>query len=245
MQHLILTLLGTVPANLPAPQPSIVPSPPTPAASATALYGAWSPPAALASEAAEDAGRDGWYATLFAGYGLLDDGDFEATSGGVTTTGEGSYDGGFSGGFAVGYRFRERWSVEFEQTYRTNDIDSISLGGSSFATGGDYASLAYMANLRRDFGDGPIRPFVGLGLGVVQEIDVDIEDTSTEAEGDFDFAWQLSAGAAWDLNERWSVSAEARYFSTAGEDLKVDGTGQTLGGDYDHLGFYLGATYSF
>lgn len=185
-----------------------------------------------------------WSLSLYGGFGQLDDGDYSQSVGGVFEEGTASYDGGLAAGFAVGYAVAPRWTVEFDYTYRRNEISDIQLGGGAL-TEGDYASVSWMLSAEREFGDGPVRPYFGAGAGVLQEIDIDFEASNIEGQDYYAFAWQVQAGATWQLSDRWRLFAEARYLSSSGENLDVEATGDTYSADYDHLGLFAGATWSF
>ena len=245
MQHLLLSGLAAL-----AP---LAPAETAPTTSVSAPTG-FLQPSTLAAERRQeddaalppDGPRYRWYAKLHAGFGVLDDGGFDATSGGTTTPGDGSYDSGLLSGFALGYRFDRRWSAELEYTYRTNDIDSIEQSGSTFASGGDYASVAILANAFYHFRPGErLRPYVGAGVGLLQEIDADLESSSVEASDRGGFAWQVMAGVDYQLSDRWNLNFEGRYFDGGSPTLDVEGSSDSYDADYRHLGLLAGVSYSF
>ncbi len=187
------------------------------------------------------------------GLGLLADGDLDQGGTGGNVAGDAEYDAGFLGGLAIGYRAAPNWSFEGELMYRSNDIDSLINRdtGALRASSGDFASLALMANARYHFRPGEdFQPYVGVGVGLVEEIDVDIDFPNTQQERSFsDVALGLQAmvGAKYGLTDRISLSAEARYFTALGFDLDGEGasSGATFDGDYNHVGFLLGVSYDF
>jgi opacity protein-like surface antigen len=263
MQTLLLLLwanaLPALPTSMPAGDRSLADaaSEPRPA---SAITGAVLPGAALpsvgvavsaqdglAEASSRDSGRPGWYLGLYGGFGQLQDGAFDEVSGGVTSPADGSYDSGFLAGFSVGRRFDERWSAELDYTYRSNDVSGIDLvGGGSLADSGDYASVAILANLRYDFLPGERwRPYVGLGVGFLQEIDADLSPAGVEASERGPFAFQAMAGASFQVDRHWSLFAEARYLGTGGADLEDEASGDVYEADYDHLGVVIGARYGF
>jgi len=190
--------------------------------------------------------RSGFYARIQGGVGWLLDGSFDVVSGGSTTSGDASYDVGYLSGFALGWRFDERWSAELELNYRTNDIDEVDQGGGSTIEEGDYASLAITANGYYTFRPGErLRPYIGAGLGLMQEIDADFGPDEIEAEQGNLFVFQLMAGASYQISDPLSVSLEARYLGTAGPELELSGSSDTLEADYDNVALIAGLTYSF
>jgi opacity protein-like surface antigen len=243
-----LTSVGsTLPvASAAAPRPSLLNI--TPRAAEFALAGAaWPGQDSLDEPTWSGASRPGWYLSLYGGLGQLQDGAFDQVSGSTTNPADGSYDSGFLTGFSVGRRFDANWSAELDYTYRTNDISGIDLaGGGSLAGSGDFASVAILANLRYDFMEGKRwRPYAGLGLGILQEVDADLQPGNVEASERGTLAFQLMAGASYQVDRNWSLFAEARYLGTGGADLEDEATGDVYAADYDSLGLLLGVRYGF
>lgn len=191
--------------------------------------------------------HSGWYGKVYGGLGLLDDGEFDLVSGATTTQGDGTYDTGFLSGFAVGYDLDERWSIELDYTYRSNDIDTArTSGGADLGTGGDFASVAILANAIYRFRPGAhLRPYAGIGLGILQEIDADFEDQGIEASERGTLAYQFLVGASYDYGGPWSSFVEARYLITEGAELDFSGGADSYEADYNHLGLLAGVRYSF
>jgi opacity protein-like surface antigen len=196
--------------------------------------------------------RAGPYVRVDAGLGFLADTAVERTNAlGSTSQGDGAFSPGWLTGAALGYRFDDRWSADVEFTYRTNDIDELSASGAGglAAREGDFASAALMVNGRYHFeSEGALRPFVGLGLGVIEEIDIDLELGGAEnSYSDSGFGIQAMLGLDYQFADSWSLSGELRYFRAfdfegTGEGLSAGGTARA---DYDHLGLLLGLTYRF
>lgn len=86
---------------------------------------------------------------------------------------------GFAAGAALAYELTPNISLEFEDLYRSADMDKASAAG--FGDGGDFAAVIVTINplYQFDAWQGPVgsrvRPFVGAGVGVTQEIDFDIQ----------------------------------------------------------------------
>ncbi|MEM7517804.1 MAG: OmpW family outer membrane protein [Planctomycetota bacterium] len=203
------------------------------------------PSSALQEDSVSD--RSGWFARVQAGLSFLPDGDFDVTSGGATTGGEGSYDPGFMSGLAVGYRIDSNWSAELEYNYRSNDIDTVDQdGGGTFADGGDFASVAIMANAYYHFRPGErLRPYIGAGVGFLQEIDADLDSLGVEASDRGGFAYQLMAGVSYELSGPWTMNVEGRYFGAGNSDLEVSGNSDVYEADYNPFSVLAGLTYSF
>ena len=119
----------------------------------------------------------------------------------------------------------------------------------SLLTNGNYASNIFFINGHYHFnGHGDWQPYVGAGLGWIQEIDIDLEQNGVETSlsGDGDIGYQLFAGADYKLDEQWSMGFELRYGSTTGIDLKGEGNnGRYRDLDYQPTTLQIGLTYRY
>lgn len=184
-------------------------------------------------------GPSGLYARANVGYGQTLDGAFDPEGGSA----DGRYSAGFASGAAIGYDINESWSVEADWTWRRGEVDSIGAGG-ALATGGDYASVAVTANMIYSFERrGPWRPYVGVGLGVIEEIDADLEPSGAEVSDSGAFAYQFLGGIGHKTSEVLEITLEGRYLGASGVDL--EGAGATFDAEYDHFGAMLGLRWLF
>ena len=190
---------------------------------------------------------DRLYIELQAGSGWLYGNDVVIDDEGTELESDVDFDLGLSGGGAVGIDINDNWRTELEYMYRSNDVDAF--GGSEIdADGGDFASVAIMANAEYRFGtsEQALRPYVGAGVGLIQEIDFDVEggDDAGEFSDRGAFAFQFMAGADYSLNDSWSLGAELRYFDAGSVKLDGDG-GRELEADYRLTSLLVGVRYSF
>lgn len=191
------------------------------------------------SAAAQDTGQ--YYVKLFGGASALQ-GD-SLTFGGTTSTL--NYDSGASFGGAVGYDYGDSpFRAEIEFNYRSGDATDIPL---AFGSQGDFASTSLMLNGYYVFETASAaRPYVGLGLGALTEVDFDIEG----AGGAIEFndrggvAYQAILGIEYPVSDRFTVFAEARYFSAGSVDLE-NSTGGALSADYDTFDINIGGAFRF
>jgi opacity protein-like surface antigen len=194
---------------------------------------------------------DGLYLKTFGGFNFVADGDI--SQGGLI--GDGSYDPGQLFGAAIGKEFTPNWALELEFFYRSADIDSISAGG-PFAgfTEGDFASTNLMLNGIYTFTQpdgsalwGKFTPYVGAGVGFLQEADMDVTVGGVEREFDdnFLFAAQVLAGVSYEITPSWSIYGEARYHFAGEIELDPGAGGGVLKADYNGLSCLIGLRYKF
>jgi opacity protein-like surface antigen len=156
-----------------------------------------------------------WYASLATGVAHLQD----------SLTGfpnqdrlpyEFGYETGIAWSLAGGYRLGPHWRLELEGTGRNHLLGSSSPAGSE-AEGRLQVSAA-MANVYRDFEPfGPWRPYVGLGVGLA---DVGLKGYSVNGaplvnDRERAAAFQVIGGIRYDIDERWALTADYRYFRTS------------------------------
>jgi opacity protein-like surface antigen len=143
-------------------------------------------------------------------------------------------------GGSVAWRFAPAWRVEAEVLYRNNGVDAVAVTGLDARPGdADYASVALMANLlwnvaRWTVGPATVRPYVGVGIGRLQELDTDLRagGQATEFSGSGS-ARQLLTGVEWDYRSRWTAGLGLRWVD-AGR-VKLTGPAGTL--EVDHRGW--------
>lgn len=135
--------------------------------------------------------------------------------------------GGSAYGGSLGWRFAPSWRVEGEVVYRNNDVERTSVAGLDPNPGdADYASVALMANLLWDVGRwsvGPatLRPYVGVGIGRLQELDTDLKIGGQPVEfSGSGSAHQFLAGLEWDYRSRWTAGVGLRKVDAGRVTLK-------------------------
>ena len=156
------------------------------------------------------------------------------------------FGGGFGAGFAFGWTLSDEWLLEGEYLYQTNDNDRIVLPDASVVEEGNFASVVISANAYYLFGDSErsLRPYVGAGLGWVQEVDIDFETGGEEIEFETDDAgFQLMGGLRWKVAKRWDLDFQARYFD-AGR-VKMTSSAGTVRADYAPLSLQANVAFRF
>ena len=176
------------------------------------------------------------------------DSDFDGSSSSSFPSGNASLETGAIVGMAGGYRFNRNFAADLEYSYRRNDIDKIEgTGRAIIADGGDLASVAIIANgyYYFDFSD-TWSPYLGLGVGFLQEIDSDVELVGISDQKDLEdqlFAWQAMVGAEVPLDESWRFYGEGRFMSAPGADLSNGNGSYSL--NYNNLALIVGIGYQF
>ncbi|MDX8350659.1 outer membrane beta-barrel protein [Cognatiyoonia sp. IB215446] len=194
--------------------------------------------ALIGSSALADSPDSGFYLKAFGGASLLSESDLAGP-----LTGTSGFDTGQVFGGAVGYDYAESpFRSELEFAYRTAEAD-----GAAGITG-DFASTTLALNGYYDFkpiAGGRLTPFVGAGLAYVTEIDFDVSGGA--APGEYSdtgvFGYQLMAGGAYPVSDRWSITGELRYFDAGSQSLS--GPGGTLSADYRSVDIILGTAFRF
>ncbi len=170
---------------------------------------------------------------------------------------EAEFDPGFMFEGAAGYDHPTTgWRGEVAVGWRSSDIDSLtitndggigaaagvgSLNGISTGVDGEVDAISFMGNGYYDFDlGGRFAPFVGAGVGVVL-IDVNADAGGIKLADDEDsvFAYQGTAGVAYEINSFWTASAAYTCFAAEDADLRNTGGGQ-FDAEYDAHTIWLG-----
>jgi outer membrane protein W len=153
---------------------------------------------------------------------------------------------GFNAGLGVGYHYTDQLAIELFWEYRSNESETTIADGTQF-TEGNYASNIFFLNGHYNFHSGSNwRPYLGAGLGWVQEIDIDLEANGVELSysGDGHITYQAFTGIDYRLNSRISINAELRYQALSSVDLVEEGgEGSFSSLDYNPITLQLGLTW--
>lgn len=172
---------------------------------------------------AEEAG--GYYAGVYAGYGLTHDTDLSIEG---YPPGTLLFEPGYRLGGVAGYDFAGPFRVELDAAWRTGGVDGVEapIIGALVATG-DVTALSGVVNLlyEPDLG-GRLQPHVGAGLGAVRlaiadaVVDVPGVGPTLVADGSVIVpAWQVLGGLSWPLSERLDLTVEYRLFGAIGPEF--------------------------
>lgn len=130
-----------------------------------------------------------------------------------------SHDKGFTLGAALGYHFG---SVGFETeiAYQKNDLDQVSMMGSTMDLSGDSSVFSLLANGYYAFLiSKSITPYVSAGVGLAQvkmnNFGVPGSGLLNWSDDDMVFAYQVGAGIGYNLSDRFNIGLKYRYFGTS------------------------------
>ncbi len=196
----------------------------------------------------------GFYVTLYGQYSQIGSSNF--TESGALGAGSGlraDFGGGSGLGGDIGWRYGNGWAAEVEWSYRSHSIDPLKQGGSYISRDGDFASNTLLINgLRRFPTGGAWTPYVGAGLGWVQEIDADFKTTSGGMSRSYSAtgkaAFQAIAGVEYAFTPKWRLTADARWLRVGSVQLDNEtgnpgGTVNSL--TYNPISVQVGLRYSF
>lgn len=208
--------------------------------------------------AAQDAAP---YAFVFGGAVLNSDLDTDGIIGGNPQTVDTDFDDGFQFGIGVGKTFSslstDRVGVrgEIELSYSDTDADQINFSGNGAApeinVAGGIEATTLFANIYADFETGgAVTPFVGAGVGVGRfSQDLFYGPGVQVNESDTAFGVQLIAGAAYDVSDSLTLTADARYRTFFDiESNRLAPTGASTGvisGDLGAFSVNIGARIRF
>lgn len=199
------------------------------------------------AQGAEKGGDEGLYVSAFGGIAFpsFSNPRFNGTAAAVKPKGKTGY--GFGG--AVGYSYGYGLSGEVEILWQTGDLSETGLQNAGLGSTGSIASLMAFANAVYKFenlGSGKFRPYVGAGLGYIEEIDSDLilaGGGAAEFASSSGFGWQLKGGVDIALSPSWSVDLGLRYINAGRTTLT--GTAGTLNVGYNVLNTTIGITKRF
>jgi len=176
--------------------------------------------------------RQGMYVRGSGGVTMSNDQEYSSAGGDVSA----EPDSGWTGSAALGMDYGQ-FRTELEGSYRSDDVDSLSVGG--VGTGGASGSTdvwSAMINGYYDIPTGlPFTPYLGAGVGLAHVNADDIDGGGLTSGGsDNVFAYQAMAGAEYAFNEDWSAMLEYRYFAADNVDISSTVGGVTTGSDFDY-----------
>jgi outer membrane protein len=201
--------------------------------------------AAAAQSTASQPSR--WYASIYGTFSSLSAQQMsESRPGAPTLSGKAKFGAGTGFGGALGRNFGPEYSAEIAWDYQSAPLKSI--GG--VAIKGDYASNIYWLNAYRRFASAQAwTPYIGAGIGYVQEIDIDVERGGVELEYSRSgtLGLQAIAGVNYALSPRWALMADAKWMrvSKGPNEATLAGSALPRVPKYTPLSLHIGAVYRF
>ena len=194
----------------------------------------------MSSNALGDDTRTEWYGSFTGLHNVPSDSEAELGTRLGTIAGDIELSDGTAFAIAVGFETEGGQQVELEVAYRSSDIEGASnarLGAMAipsvaYTLTGDVDTWSLMVNARHLFDVGPVRPYIGGGLGfarhdgtaalAIQPIPplVPVPFGGEESGDDTVLAFQLMAGVELDLTENTLLFGGYRYMGTA--DLEIE-----------------------
>lgn len=166
----------------------------------------------------------GFYASLHASYVMPGDVDAEFELGGSTVDSDIDAEDGYHVGGSIGYDFNSMIGVEAELGFSSNDVDSITAGGTTSPTSGDTKVLMLMGNVIIGNHYDRWRPYLGAGLGAAHvSLDISTALPSDLDDSDWAFAAQAFAGLDYSLTDTVSLGARYRYVHIGSTDYTDTG----------------------
>lgn len=191
-----------------------------------------------------------WYLRANTGLSLMDDTRGQSQSvGSIDGSTKVELDDGFFAGMAVGYRYGPNWAAEISWDYRSNDSETTLADGTEFIDGNYASNIFYLNGLYHFTARESWEPYVGAGVGWIEEIDIDLENAGGEISysGNGDFGLQVFAGVNYLIDDNWAINGEVRYGDF--DDIDLDGeagaTGKIESLDYAPSTLQIGALYRF
>ncbi len=157
---------------------------------------------------------NGWYFSGSTGLSLMEN----STNRSSSRHFDASTDPGFEINGAIGKELGNGFRAEGELGYHQMSLDHITsygVGGSGGA-GGDADAFSVMGNGYYDFdAGGPIKPYIGAGLGFarVSLSDATVNGHALVDDEDLTFAYQAMAGIGYQVNPKGTLFLGYRYFA--------------------------------
>jgi outer membrane protein W len=186
---------------------------------------------------------EGYYVKPYAGLSYMNDVSTTRAAESVSV----ELEQGMVLGAAFGYRYNADFAVELAWEYRSNESETQL--GTTFYPEGNYASNIFFLNGIYFFNSWQeITPYVGFGLGWMQEIDIDLELAGVESSysSSGNFTYQGFVGLEYPIAQRWVLHTELRHAGGKSGDLKSEAGADVLANlNYKPFTWQLGVKYLF
>lgn len=177
-----------------------------------------------------------WAADAIGEASSLDLGLYLAFAGGLTHAdsdksptfdGEVFFQDGWTGSSSLGAHLTDHVRAEFELAAHQNSLDHISSGPFSMEINGDLTVYTGLAKIAYDFGDGRLRPYVAVGLGLANfHVEV-TPPTGNGSDSDIALAGTLEAGMNYALTANAELFSDFQVLLLDDVTIDPDSTGGT------------------
>jgi len=180
---------------------------------------------------------DDMYISAATGITITSDADFKDSS----DTGHIEIDNSVNLSLALGKSINENIRAEIEVSHRNADLENLTVDGlGSAAIDGDFKTTAVLLNSYYDFNpNDKFSPYVSAGIGFARHDGELTGGAITTSADDTVFAYQIGAGASYDIADAASIFGGYRYLGSSEADL--DG----LDAEYDAHELRVGVRYGF
>jgi len=141
------------------------------------------------------------------------------------------FDTGFMASLALGYHLTEKFRLEGEAMYQSNDLKNFTTKQNSFGTTftnsgslqGERERTTFLLNAYYDFkNSSAFTPYITGGVGGYHmRIKTGEFGRRASGENDLDFAWQVGAGLNYKLDDRISFDLRYRYFGGSAAEVVI------------------------
>ena len=185
----------------------------------------------------------GGYLNFEVGLNIANDLETDATSGGVSASGELKLDPGFRIGIAQGFILNRLLALELESGFVYNPIDIDDADDAWFGQVPILLNLVFRYDCECRF-----TPFIGVGGGGSASIfDITVPTgtgSASDTEINFVPAWQGIAGVRYQFNDHLALGAIYKYFGTGSPKFDIGGGELEMDPVHNHfIGLHLNFTY--
>ena len=183
------------------------------------------------------------YPSLYLGLGagVVMPNDSDTT--GITATNL-EFDNGWLGAITTGWKFGNGFRLELESSMARSKVESSN----NRSAPGRIQASGILINTLYDFAPwGRVTPYLGAGFGYASYTSKGLPIGAAAAavsESDWNPTAQAIAGMTFNLNQRWSLFGDYRYFAAL-SDPEFAGTTGTTEVEYQDHRLLLGVRYSF
>ena len=163
---------------------------------------------AFAADVASPKGSEtALYIAVSGGWSHLERADLSGIVG--ISTSEIFFNDGWTGAVMAGTRLSDHWRAEVEFAAHHQGLNYENLNGARVDLTGNVQVYDGLAKLAYDFGDGPLRPYVGAGIGLAN-FGVDLQSPAVGSDNAWTMAGALEAGLSYAVSPQVEIFASGQ-----------------------------------